>query len=76
APIGAWMTFVPLLTGAVWGKPTLGSWWVWYARLTALLILLFLYLGIIALGQANRNRVSAAKACAELAIVGEVNIPI
>ncbi len=76
APIGAWMTFVALLTGAVWGKPTWGAWWVWDARLTAMLILLFLYFGIIALGQAISNRDSAAKACAVLAIVGVVNIPI
>ncbi len=76
APIGAWMTFVALLTGAVWGKPTWGAWWVWDARLTAMLILLFLYFGVIALGNAISNRDSAAKACAVLAIVGVVNIPI
>ena len=75
APIGAWMTFLALLTGAVWGKPTWGAWWVWDARLTAMLILLFLYFGIIALGNAISNRDSAAKACAVLAIVGVVNIP-
>lgn len=76
APIGAWMTAVALVTGAIWGKPTWGSWWVWDARLTSMLILLFLYFGIIALGQAISNRDSAAKACAVLAIVGVVNIPI
>ena len=76
APIGAWMTFIALLTGAVWGKPTWGAWWVWDARLTSMLILLFLYFGVIALGQAITNRDSAAKACAELALVGAVNIPI
>lgn len=76
APIGAWMTFIALLTGAVWGKPTWGAWWVWDARLTSMLILLFLYFGIIALGQAISNRDSAAKACAVLSIVGVVNIPI
>ncbi|WP_425327909.1 heme ABC transporter permease, partial [Pseudomonas nitroreducens] len=76
APIGAWMTFVALVTGAIWGKPTWGAWWVWDARLTSMLILLFLYFGIIALGQAITNRDSAAKACAVLAIVGVVNIPI
>ncbi len=75
-PIGAWMTAVALVTGAIWGKPTWGSWWVWDARLTSMLILLFLYFGIIALGQAISNRDSAAKACAVLAIVGVVNIPI
>lgn len=76
APIGAWMTFLALFTGAVWGKPTWGAWWVWDARLTAMLILLFLYFGVIALGQSISNRDSAAKACAVLAIVGVINIPI
>ncbi|MDB5981832.1 MAG: heme exporter protein CcmC [Pseudomonas sp.] len=76
APIGAWMTAVALVTGAIWGKPTWGSWWVWDARLTSMLILLFLYFGLIALGNAITNRDSAAKACAVLAIVGVINIPI
>jgi heme exporter protein C len=76
APIGAWMTAVALLTGAIWGKPTWGAWWVWDARLTSMLILLFLYVGVIALGNAISNRDSAAKACAVLALVGVVNIPV
>lgn len=76
APIGAWMCALALVTGAIWGKPTWGAWWVWDARLTAMLILLFLYVGIIALGQAITNRDSAARACAVLALVGVVNIPI
>ena len=76
APIGAWMTFIALVTGAIWGKPTWGPYWVWDARLTSMLILLFLYFGVIALGNAITNRDSAAKACAVLAIVGVVNIPI
>lgn len=76
APIGAWMAFLSLLTGAIWGKPTWGAYWVWDARLTAMLILLFLYFGVMALGQAISNRDSAAKACAVLSIVGVVNIPI
>lgn len=76
AVIGAWLTFVALLTGAIWGKPTWGTYWVWDARLTSMLILLFLYFGIIALGQSISNRDSAAKACAVLALVGAVNIPI
>ncbi|WP_449117508.1 heme ABC transporter permease [Pseudomonas viridiflava] len=76
APIGAWMTALALATGAIWGKPTWGAWWVWDARLTSMLILLFLYFGLIALGNAISNRDSAAKACAVLAIVGVVNIPI
>lgn len=76
APIGAWLCFVALVTGAIWGKPTWGTYWVWDARLTSMLILLFLYFGIIALGNAISNRDSAAKACAVLALVGAVNIPI
>nr|WP_313404789.1 heme ABC transporter permease [Pseudomonas sp.] len=76
APIGAWMTAIALLTGAIWGKPTWGTYWVWDARLTSMLILLFLYFGVIALGNAISNRDSAAKACAVLAIVGVINIPI
>jgi heme exporter protein C len=76
APVGAWMTAVALVTGAIWGKPTWGSWWVWDARLTSMLILLFLYFGLIALGSAITNRNSAAQACAILAIVGVINIPI
>jgi len=76
APVGAWMTAIALLTGAIWGKPTWGTYWVWDARLTSMLILLFLYFGVIALGNAISNRDSAAKACAVLAIVGVVNIPI
>lgn len=76
APIGASMTALALVTGAIWGKPTWGAWWVWDARLTSMLILLFLYAGIIALGQAIGNRDNAAKACAILAIVGVINVPI
>ena len=76
APIGAWLCFVALITGAIWGKPTWGTYWVWDARLTSMLILLFLYFGVIALGNAISNRDSAAKACAVLALVGAVNIPI
>lgn len=76
APIGAWMTVIALTSGAIWGRPTWGAYWVWDARLTSMLILLFLYLGVIALGQAITNRDSAARACALLAVVGVVNIPI
>lgn len=76
APIGASMTALALLTGAIWGKPTWGAWWVWDARLTSMLILLFLYTGVIALRHAIGQRESAAKACAVLALVGVVNIPI
>jgi len=76
APIGAWMAVIALASGALWGKPTWGTYWVWDARLTSMLILLFLYFGIIALGQAIAHRQSAARACALLAVVGVVNIPI
>jgi heme exporter protein C len=76
APVGAWMTVIALASGAIWGKPTWGAYWVWDARLTSMLILLFLYMGVIALGQAIANRDSAARGCALLAVVGVVNIPI
>src|SRR3989338_2931305 len=76
APIGAAFTFLALFTGSLWGKPMWGTWWVWDARLTSMLVLLFLYFGIIALGQSISNRDSSAKACAVLAIVGVINIPI
>ena len=76
APIGAIYTFIALITGAVWGKPMWGAWWVWDARLTSELILLFLYLGVIALYHAFDDQKTAAKAAGILAIVGVVNIPI
>ncbi|WP_117233423.1 heme ABC transporter permease [Vibrio maerlii] len=76
APIGAVYTFIALLTGAVWGKPMWGAWWVWDARLTSELILLFLYLGVIALYHAFDDQKTAAKAAGILAIVGVVNLPI
>ena len=76
APIGAAFTFLALFTGAVWGKPTWGAYWVWDARLTSMLILLFLYFGIIALGSAISDEKSSARAVAVLALVGVVNIPI
>ena len=76
APIGAILTFLALITGALWGKPTWGTWWVWDARITSMLILLFLYLGVIALQGAYQQQQTANKACAILALVGTVNIPI
>jgi heme exporter protein C len=76
APIGAAMTFVSLVTGSIWGKPTWGTWWVWDARITSMLILLFLYLGVIALYEAFENKQAAAKACAILSLVGTVDIPL
>ena len=76
APIGAAFTFLALVTGSLWGKPMWGTWWIWDARLTSELILLFLYLGFIALESAIEDRRTAANACAVLALVGIVNIPI
>ena len=76
APIGASFTFLALVTGSLWGKPMWGTYWVWDARLTSELILLFLYLGIIGLHNAIDDRRIAARAVAILALVGVVNIPI
>lgn len=76
APIGAAFTFLALATGALWGKPMWGAWWVWDARLTSELILLFLYLGFIALQASIEDPRNAARAGAVLALVGVVNIPI
>lgn len=76
APLGAAMTFVALFSGAVWGVPTWGTWWMWDARLTSMLILLFLYLGVIALRGAFNSRDSASRASSVLAMVGVINIPI
>jgi len=76
APTGALFTFIALWTGALWGKPTWGTYWVWDARLTSELILLFLYLGFIALRAAIDDPRRADRAAALLAIVGVVNVPI
>ena len=76
APTGALFTFIALWTGALWGKPTWGTWWVWDARLTSELILLFLYLGYIALVAAIDDARRADQAGALLALVGAVNVPI
>jgi heme exporter protein C len=76
APTGALFAFLSLWTGALWGKPMWGAWWVWDARLTSELILLFLYLGFIALQASIDNARRADKAGAILALVGVVNVPI
>ena len=76
APTGAVFTFLALWTGSFWGKPTWGTWWVWDARLTSELILLFLYLGYIALVSSIDDAVRGDKAGAVLALVGAVNVPI
>jgi heme exporter protein C len=76
APTGAMFAFLSLWTGALWGKPMWGTWWVWDARLTSELILLFLYLGFIALQSAIDEPRRADKAGAILALVGVINVPI
>lgn len=76
APLGATFTFIALASGSLWGKPMWGTYWQWDARLTSELILLFLYLGFIALQSAIEDRRAAARAGAILALVGLVNIPI
>jgi heme exporter protein C len=76
APTGALFAFISLWTGALWGKPMWGAWWVWDARLTSELILLFLYLGFIALQASIEDPRRADRASALLAIVGSVNVPI
>src|SRR3546814_7999149 len=76
APIGAAFTLITLVTGAVWGKPTWGTWWTWDARLTSELVLFFLYLGVMGLYGAIDDRRNAARAAAFLALIGIVNVPI
>ena len=76
APTGALFAFLSLATGSLWGKPMWGAWWVWDARLTSTLILLFLYLGFLALQSSIDDPRRADKACAVLALVGAVNVPI
>jgi heme exporter protein C len=76
APTGAMFTFLALWTGSLWGKPTWGTWWAWDARMTSELILLFLYIGFMALQASIDDARRADKAGALLALVGVVNIPI
>jgi heme exporter protein C len=76
APLGAVFTALGLVTGSLWGRPMWGAFWVWDGRLTSFLLLLFLYLGIIALGNAIEDEIRAARAAAVLAIVGAVNLPV
>ena len=76
APIGAAFTFLALVTGSLWGKPMWGTWWVWDARLTSMLVLLFLYLGYMALSHAFDDRERGARSAAILALVGAVNLPV
>ena len=76
APTGALMTFIALWSGALWGKPTWGAWWVWDARLTSELILLFLSIGVLSLHAAIEDANRADRAAGLLALVGVVNVPI
>jgi len=76
APIGAAFTFICLITGALWGRPTWGTYWVWDARLTSMLVLLLLYLGVIALYWTAEDPGRGSRAAAVLTLVGAVNIPI
>lgn len=76
APLGAGMTCVALFSGAVWGVPTWGTWWQWDARLTSMLILFFLYIGVMALRGAFDGRESGSRAASVLTMVGVINIPI
>ena len=76
APIGATFTFIALVTGSLWGKPMWGTYWVWDARLTSMLVLFLLYLGLSALWQAIDEPGRAGRAAAILALVGVINVPI
>src|SRR6266571_6772674 len=76
APIGAAFTFVCLVTGALWGRPMWGTYWVWDARLTSVLVLFLMYLGLIALWRTVEDPSRAARAAAILTVVGAVNLPI
>ncbi len=76
APLGAGFTFICLVTGSLWGKPMWGTWWVWDARLTSVLVLFLIYLGLIALWQTIEEPSRAARAAAILTLVGVVNLPI
>ena len=75
-PFGLWMTALALFTGAVWGRPTWGTWWEFDGRTTSTLVLLFLYFGLYALRRAIPRAETAGRACAVLAVVGTINIPI
>jgi heme exporter protein C len=76
APIGAAFTFMSLVTGSLWGKPMWGTYWVWDARLTSVLVLFIMYLGLIALWRTMEDPIKAGKAAAILTLVGALNLPI
>ena len=76
APLGAGFTLICLVSGSLWGQPMWGTWWVWDARLTSVLVLFFLYLGFIALANAFDDQSRGTRAAAILAVVGVINLPI
>lgn len=76
APLGAGFTLICLATGSIWGKPEWGTWWVWDARLTSVLVLFLIYLGLIALWRTLEDQVQAARLVSVLTLVGAINIPI
>ena len=76
APVGTYMTLIAILTGAIWGKPTWGTWWVWDARLTSMLMLFFIYVGYQVLRTSFDNEERSAKTSAIFAVIGLINIPI
>ena len=76
APIGALFSALTLITGSLWGKPMWGTWWVWDARLTSMLVLFFFYLGYILLSNAFERKIDGSKTASVLAIVGLINLPI
>ncbi|NVK34704.1 MAG: heme ABC transporter permease [Rhodobacteraceae bacterium] len=76
APIGAAFTLIALLTGSLWGKPMWGTYWEWDARMTSVLILFIMYIGLIALWKAIEDPILAGKACAILTLVGAINLPV
>lgn len=76
APIGAAFTFMALVTGSLWGKPMWGTYWVWDARLTSVLVLLIMYLGLMTLWRTMEDQIKAGKAAAVLTLVGALNLPI
>ncbi|WP_438467230.1 heme ABC transporter permease [Marinomonas sp. PE14-40] len=76
APLGAVMALIALVSGAIWGKPTWGAWWVWDARLTSVLILFLLYMGVIAIQNSLDDMQLADKAVAVISVVGLINLPI
>jgi heme exporter protein C len=76
APVGAMFAAICLITGSIWGRPTWGTWWVWDGRLTSMLVLFLLYLGVIALIHLHEDRARGLKMAGTLAIVGTINLPI